>query len=149
MKKLTLAAALIFGNVLSAQEKPTDGKARVYVSDSESWQVSGGFAAHGDSNGFNAGGHFSGGARPQTVELIKTFTERCPGVIATMDRTKADYVVLFDREGGKGYLRKRDKIAVFKNNGDLVYSGSTRSVGNAVQDACESLQKANGGISTN
>jgi hypothetical protein len=126
---------------LIAQDKPGDSKARVYVSDSESWQVSGGFGAHGDSNGnFNAGGHFSGGARPQTVEVIKTFTERCPAVVVTMDRAKADYVVLFDREGGKGYARKRDKIAVFHKAGDLVYSGSTRSLGNAVQDSCEALQ---------
>ncbi len=128
--------------LLVAQDKPADGKARVYVTDSESWQVTGGFAAHGDSSGnFNAAGRVSGGARPQTVEVIKTFTERCPAVVVTMDRAKAEYVVLFDREGGKGYARKRDKIAVFKNNGDLVYSGSTRSLGNAVQDSCEALQK--------
>ena len=136
--------ALVFlslATLMVGQDKPADGKARVYVTDSESWQVSGGFGAHGDSSGnFNAGGHYSGGARPQTVEVIKTFTERCPGVVVTMDRAKADYVVLFDREGGKGYARKRDKIAVFKNNGDLVYSGSTRSLGNAVQDSCEALQ---------
>jgi hypothetical protein len=58
-----------------------------------------------------------------------------------MDKTKADYVVLLDHEGGKGYARKDNKIAVFHNNGDLVYSGSTRSLGNAVKDACAAIQK--------
>jgi hypothetical protein len=58
-----------------------------------------------------------------------------------MDKAKADYVILFDREGGKGYPRKRDKIAVFKKEGDVLYSESTRSVGNAVQDSCSAIQQ--------
>jgi hypothetical protein len=97
-------------------------KPRVHVSDSNSWETSGGFTASRGS----AAGSFSGGARPQTVEVIKTFGERCPGVVVTMEKAKADYIVLFDREGGKGYARKRDKIAVFKKEGDVLYSGSTR-----------------------
>lgn len=110
-------------------------KPRVYVSDSNSWQTSGGFyASHG-----TASGSFSGGARPQTVEIIKTFGQRCPGVLVTMDKSKADYIILFDREGGKGVVLKHDKIAVFKKDGDVLYSGSTRSVGNAVQDSCGAI----------
>ena len=62
-------------------------------------------------------------------------------MMVTMDRTKADYVVLFDREGGKGYARKRDKIALFQKNGDVLFTGSTRSLGNAVHDACKAIQK--------
>ena len=112
-------------------------KPRVFVSDSNSWQISGGFAASRGSGG----GGFSGGARPQTVEIIKTFGERCPSVIVTMDKSKADYVVLFDREGGKGILLKHDKIAVFKKDGDALYSGSTRSVGNAIQDSCGAIER--------
>src|SRR5258708_32309808 len=87
----TLTASLIAAGALSAQEQ-RDGKLRVYVSDSQSWQVSGGFGLH---NG-DGGGHFAGGASPQTVEVIKTFTERCLSAVVTMDRSKADYVVLFD-----------------------------------------------------
>jgi hypothetical protein len=113
-------------------------KPRIYVSDSESWQVVGGFGA---SNG-SAAGHFAGGASPQTVEVIKTFGDRCPDVVVTMDKDKADYVVLFDREGGKGLARKRDKIAVFKRDGDVLFSGSTRSLGNAVQDSCKAIESS-------
>jgi len=112
-------------------------KPRVYVSDSNSWESSGGFGMAGGTGS----GHFSGGARPQTVEVIKTFGQRCPTVTVTMDKTKADYVVLFDREGGKGLAMKKDKIAVFKKDGDVLYSGSTRSVGNAVQDSCGAIGK--------
>ena len=119
---------LAFSICASAQNGRDSGP-KVYVTESNSWESSGGFSAsHG-----SAAGAFSGGARPQTVEVIKTFGERCQSVTVTMDKSKADYIVLFDRDGGKGYARKRDKIAVFKRNGDVLYSASTRSVGSAVQ----------------
>ena len=104
----------------SAPTSAQPAKPRVYVSDSNSWESSGGFTATRGS----AAGAFSGGARPQTVEVIKTFSERCPAVVVTMDKAKADFVVLFDREGGKGVAMKRDKIAVFKKEGDVLFSAS-------------------------
>jgi hypothetical protein len=83
----------------------------------------------------------SGGARPQTVEVMKTFSQRCPIVTITMDKTKANYVVLLDREGGKDIFSRDNKIAIFRNDGDLLYSGSTRSLGNAVSDACKAIRR--------
>ncbi len=124
--------------LLSFGQSPVGQKPKVYVSDSSSWEASGGFAVSRGSGG----GGFSAGARPQTVEIIKTFGQRCPSVTVTMDKAKAEYVVLFDRDGGKGIARKRDKIAVFKKDGDVLYSGSTRSVGNAVQDSCRAIDGA-------
>src|SRR4051794_14792792 len=73
-------------------------KARVFVTDSQSWEMSG--SSGGSSSAF--GGHVSGGARPQTGEIVKTFTERCPDVVINNIREKADYVVVLDHEGGKG-----------------------------------------------
>ncbi len=122
--------------VVAQDTQPT--KVRIYITDSNSWAVSGGF---GTSRG-SGGGGFSGGSRPQTVEVIKTFGQRCPSVVVTMDKDKADYVVLFDRESSKGIARKRDKIAVFKKDGDVLYSESVRSVGTAVQDSCASIEKS-------
>lgn len=116
------------------------GKPRVYVSDSESWLVSGGFGA---SNG-TAAGAMKGGSSPQTVEIIKTFQQRCPEVVVTNDRSKASYAILFDRESFKGALAHRDKIAVFKKDGDSIFSDSTRSVGNSVKDACAAIMKDSG-----
>lgn len=113
------------------------GKPRLYVTDSQSWLMAGGWGA---SNG-TGGGAMRGGSSPQTVEIIKTFGQRCPDVVVTNDRDRASYVVLFDRESFKGLLRKRDKIALFRRNGDVLYSNSVRSVGNAVKDACEAIQK--------
>lgn len=114
---------------------PSDGKIRVFVTDSESWQMSGGWGA---SNG-SGGGAASGGARPQTAEIVKTFSERCSEVVMTNKSEMANYAVTLDHEGGKGYLRKDNKVAVFRKNGDAILSESTRSLGNSVKDACAAI----------
>ena len=126
---------VIFGLLLipaAAQQKP-----RVFITDSKSWEVSG--SAGGGNGAFAA--HSSGGARPQTAEIIKTFGERCPEVIVNNKVEKADYVVLLDHEGGKGITLHDNKVAVFNGDGDSIVSHSTRSLGNAVKDACESINK--------
>ncbi len=102
--------------------------------------ISGIYRSTGKGTG-SAHGSSSGGARGQTVEIMKTFAERCPEVTITSDKAKAEYIVLFDHEGGKGYAMKDNKIAVFKTDGDLLFSHSTRSLGNAVKDACTAILK--------
>lgn len=124
-----LTAFLAFSICAGAQDGQVTGP-KVYVTESNSWESSG-----------SAYGAFSGGARPQTVEVIKTFGQRCPSVTVTIDKGKADYVVLFNRDGGKDYLRRRDKIAIFMKNGDVLYAGSTRSVGSAIHDSCSAIEE--------
>ena len=120
-----------------APTSPADKKTRIYITDSESWEVRGGW---GGSNGYG-GGHEAGGARPQTAEIIKTFNQRCPDLTVTNNRDRAGYAVILDHEGGKGALRRRNKIAVFNRDGDSIYSDSTRELGNAVKDACAAIRK--------
>jgi hypothetical protein len=110
---------------------------RVFVTDSKSWEISGGFG--GSSAGF--AGHTSGGARPQTAEIIKTFGEKCSGVTVNNRLERADYVVLLDHEGGKGWIRKDNKVAVFNREGDSIVSKSTRSLGGSVETACGAIMK--------
>lgn len=114
------------------------GKPRVFVTDSEAWAAIGGFS---EANGTGSG-LMVAGSSPQTVEVINDFARGCPGITVTNDRIAADYIVLFDRDAaGKAMsnLARGDKIAVFRQHGDLVYSGKTRSVANAVKDACAAL----------
>lgn len=110
---------------------------RVFISDTQSWTVSGGF---GSADG-GGGGAVSGGARPQTVEVMNTFRKKCPEVVVTMREETADFIVLLDHEGGKGAIWKDNKIAVFTKAGDMIHSSSTRSLGNAVKDGCEAIKK--------
>jgi hypothetical protein len=94
----------------------------------------------GVSNG-SAGGYEKGGARPQTPEIIKTFNQRCPEYTVTNNKGRANYAVILDHEGGKGLLRHRNKIAVFDRDGDVIFSNSTRELGNSVKDACAAVAK--------
>ncbi|MBZ5526214.1 MAG: PEGA domain-containing protein [Acidobacteriia bacterium] len=115
---------------------PPEDRARVYVTDSQSWEASGGSGGSGGVFGSEG----AGGARPQTAEIIKTFGERCPDVMVNNIREKANYIVVLDHEGGKGYLHHRNKVAVFAaRSGDAVVSKSTLSLGGSVEEACKGI----------
>ena len=118
--------AIVLGVCVAALAIGADEKRRVFVTQSDSWQQKG----------------RNGGAAPQTAEIIKTFGERCPALTITNNRDRADYVVQLDHEGGKGWAQRDNKVAVFSKDGDLVYSGSTRSLGGGVKDACAAILKA-------
>ena len=120
----------ILNTLAFAQTKP-----RVFITDSHSWEVR---AATAGVDG-TFGGSGSGGARPQTAEIVKTFGERCQSVIVNNKREKADYVIVLDHEGGKGGVFRDNKIAIFNPDGDSIFSRSTRSLGNAVKDSCAAI----------
>jgi hypothetical protein len=61
-------------------------------------------------------------------------------VIVANDRNIASYVVLLNYTGA-GKLRKPNKISVFRRNGDVLYSGSTSFIANAVKDSCAAIAK--------
>ena len=129
MRKLLGLLAVTIAMVAFAAEKP-----RVYVTDSNSWEMGG-----GSSSPF--GGETHGGARPQTAEIVKTFNERCPDVVINNKQGRADYVVVLEHEGGKSFILRDNKVAVFNRDGDAIMSDSTRSLGNAVKDACSAIAR--------
>lgn len=120
----------------------SDGKVRVLVTDSQSWETRGGSSAGGNRNGWGASSWIADGARPQTVEIIKTLNQRCPEVIVTNKLAKADFVLTLDHEGGKGLLSHRNKIAILNREGDAIFSNSTRELGNSLKDACPAMLNA-------
>jgi hypothetical protein len=144
MRRILTLAFVSLAVAAVAQTSP-DGRARVFISDSQSWQIAGNA---GGSNGTWASST-RGGARPQTAEIIKTFGDRCPQVVVNNKQDKADYVVLLDHEGGKSILVHDNKVAVFNSDGDSIVSHSTRSLGNSVKDACEAITKDWPGRSAN
>jgi hypothetical protein len=125
--KWALAVAVFLCSYAFSAERP-----RVYVTDSNSWELGGGSASP-------FGGETHGGARPQTAEIVKTFSERCPDVVINNKQEKADYVVVLEHEGGKSFILHDNKVAVFNRDGDAIMSNSTRSLGNAVKDACSAI----------
>lgn len=138
---LVFALSLLLCAVAVAKEKQTSDdpdKPRVFITDSQSWEMSG----HSGGAGGAFGGEAHGGARPQTAEIIKTFGERCPQVVTNNIQERADYIVILDHEGGKSMLRHKNKVAVFTRiTGDSLISKSTLSLGGGVQDACDAIKK--------
>jgi hypothetical protein len=142
---LSLCVCLGFGVVCAQttqsnvpEQGPATEKPRVFITDSQSWEIAG--HAGGAGGAFGAETH--GGARPQTAEIIKTFGEKCPGTVVNNLQAKANYIVLLDHEGGKGYLRHRNKVAVFEaQSGDAVVSKSTLSLGGSVDEACRGIMQ--------
>lgn len=134
---LVFAVVSTFGQQTSVQQtSPPADKPRVFITDSQSWEMSG--SAGGANGAFAA--HSSGGARPQTAEIVKTFGEKCPDVMINNIQAKANYIVVLDHEGGKGYLRHKNKVAVFDaQSGDSIISKSTLSLGGSVDEACRGI----------
>ncbi len=133
MTRLTTPAVFLVAilTALTASAAPKDdGRARVFVPESESWSVGGEFDIFGE---------VKGGAKPQTAEVVKTIHERCPRVVVTRKEERADYILVLQHEGGKIFLRKDNKYAVFNAEGDAIGSGSTRSLGNAIKEACAAI----------
>lgn len=135
---LALVLVVVVLPALSPHTEGASGEVRVFVTESTSWSVSGTETVVESAGG----GHMQGGAKPQTAEIMKTISRRreCAGVIVTINREKADYILLLERVGGRDIIAKDNKMALFNRDGDMVASSSTRSLGNAVKDACLAIQ---------
>ena len=128
----SLLFALIAIPGMVAAEKP-----RVFITESTAVQVSGD-AAVADVKGSLA---LTGGTSPQNVEVIKTFAQRCPAVVVTANREKADYLIRLDHEAINPTtpFTHGNKVAVFDGSEDLIYSNSSRLLGSAVKGACTAI----------
>ena len=117
---LALAAAVFAGE----GEKP-----RVYVATSDSWEMGG-------------PGRNKGGAAPQTAEIIKTLNDKCGAAVQiTNNKDRADFILTMEHDGGKGWARRDTKYAVFMKDGDMLASGSARSIGGGIEAACRAITK--------
>ena len=137
------AAMSARGNGTAAIPQPPSSKTRV-TADSTARTSSGKLHVFieesNDSCSFTSSRHSSqGSTHPQTVEVMKTFGESCPNLTVTKDSHKADYTVSFERESLKT-IRRHNKFAAFNRSGDMVFSSSTRELGNAVRSFCASIQ---------
>jgi hypothetical protein len=125
--------------VARAQEKT-----RVYINESRSWEMTGGIGGNRDSFSGNVSG-----SRPRTAKINKkfnkkfnkTFNVRCPTFTITNEEDEADYKVILHHKSWQGLIRRDNKYAVYNKDGDVIASGSTRSLGNAVKNACQAIDK--------
>jgi len=134
MKRTLLPYAVALGAMAPgfAVEKP-----RVFITESQSVQLAGA-AAIGETKGALS---LTGGTSPANIEVMKTFLQRCPAVVVTANRDKADYVIRLDHEavGPTTPFVRGNKVAVFDKNDELIYSNTTKFLGNAVKNACAAI----------
>ena len=127
--------AIMVGAVVAQEQEAERPTVRVFVAESQAQAFAG------------DGGGTSGGTNDQTVEIQKNIQdqETCEGLRVTNRSQRAHFVVTMDRsEGGFskrafGFASRDNKIALFDGWGDLIYSNSTRSLGNAVKDVCTAI----------
>jgi hypothetical protein len=130
--KLACSALLVLATISGAADKP-----HIFITESTAVQASGD-AAVADVKGSLA---LTGGTSPQNVEVIKAFAQRCPAVVVTANREKADYLVRLDHEAMNPTtpFTHGNKVAVFDGNEDLIYSNSSRLLGTVVKGACAAI----------
>jgi hypothetical protein len=131
-----LAASVLLIVAICAWGEPAQ-KARVFITESGTPQAKGD-ALVGDAKGKLA---FTGGTSPENIEVMKAFSRSCAGVIVTADREKADYVVRLDHEAINPTtpFTHGNKVAVFNQKDDLIYSNSTRVLKSLVKGACSAI----------
>jgi len=136
---LRLATLIVLFISPALAQQPTTVKARVHVTDRDTWQEQGGFAAR---NGVAAGSYEAGVVR-QNTELVKTLNRQCPDVTITANKAAADYIVIWDHTdwAHTKWSGSQNQFTVYKANGDLVGSGSAHKMPNAAKGICELVTK--------
>jgi len=121
-------------------------KPRVYISDSQSWEETGGFGntPNGNSETLYAG------YNPEMVDVYENFTADCSIVTVVQEKTGADYAILFDKGTSKkgmkglGGLVKVNKVTVVTRSGETLLSEESHSADTAVKLACSAIAQKNG-----
>ena len=134
--KTQLACSVLLTFAVSASGRQSQ-KPRVFITESGTPQASDDSTV-GDAKSSVA---FTGGSSPQSIEVMKAFSQRCPDVIGTADREKAEYVVRLDHEpiSPTTPFVHGNKVAIFNKSQDLIYSNSTRTLSSAVKGACRAI----------
>ena len=123
----------------AAAQKPQD-RPRVYITDRDSWKEFGWIVA----SNRHASGAISGRIVREHTESVKTFNRTCPDVTVTENKEKADFALVWDRTNWNetAWTGHQNNLALYKRNGDLVWSGASHRMTTAAKDACKAVLKA-------
>lgn len=157
-KRAAAAAAVIRSDLQSSEparaasapaEDHGPRKPRVYVSDTASWNASGGFSRASSI----APDALYGGYDPDLTDIYQDFTSDCSAITVTQKKGDADFVVLFDKgtpkKGLKGLhgLVKVNKVTILSKSGETLLSETARSSDVAVTAACNAVSQPASGAS--
>jgi len=69
------------------------------------------------------------------ANAIKAFRDRCPKILITSEKGKANYVV----ELVPASFTRENIVVVINSTGIIIHSGTTMNLGNAAKDACAAI----------
>jgi TonB family protein len=118
------------------QTRPNDEKVRVYISDSESWEILGGWGTANHQNA-SGSGDVRGRPNPRTAEIINFINQSCPELMVTGNRDQANYAVNDAGEDSCG----RKQITVSDRDSDSIFFFEARKgeLGKSVKNACAAI----------
>ena len=129
-----------------AQNDKGPHKPRVYISDTQSWNETGGFS----NKSANGDAPLYAGYNPEMPDIYQDFTSDCPAIMVTQDKTQADFAILFDKGSSKkgvkglGGLVKVNRVTVLSRGGETLLSDESHSEDTAVRMACSAIAQKTG-----
>jgi hypothetical protein len=120
------------------QMPPSDEKVKIYISDRESWEMSGGWGETGHQNENGSGdiaSRAASDARPETAEIINIINQHCPELSVTDNKDKANYAVI---DAGEDPCRRKQISVISRDNGFAHFSGA-KGLEKSVKMACAAL----------
>lgn len=145
MRKLTLITicaicAACAASAVAAEAQTTPAPAvttKIYISNSDDWNKSGGFKAKTSSN--------TDTAPPDSSHLneVSAMASQCSTAEVTSDSSKASYILLWDTKAIWNALSARTNLLIlYTPKGDAVYSIRADSMGAAAKHVCTFLKTA-------
>ena len=123
------ACAVVAGQAQSAPAKP-----KIYISNSDDWQKSGGFKTRTSASADTGA--------PDSAHLneVSAMASQCSTVEVTSDPSKASYILLWDTKALWNALSaKTNLLIMYTPKGDAVYSIRADSMNAAARHVCTFL----------
>jgi hypothetical protein len=121
------------------QPPASQGKPRVFVAGRGTLNTTTNAESSGDHSFRQFHAATTHDAHDESMEVMKDLQKECPGVMMTLDQSKADYVVMLNRESKRkelGALKHNSQMLVANSAGDVLGANNTRTVNNASKNAC-------------
>jgi len=121
------------------QAVTSPGKPRVFVAGRGTLNTTTNAESSGDHWFRQSHAATTNDAHDESMEVMKDLQKECPGVMMTLDQSKADYVVMLNRESKRkelGALKHNSQMLVANSAGDVLGANNTRTVNNASKNAC-------------
>ena len=136
MRTLVLIVICAF-TAVAAQAQAAPAKTKIFISNSDDWQKSGGFKARTSAA--------ADASAPDSAHLseVSAMASQCSTTEVTSDPSKAAYILLWDTRAIWNALSARTNLLImYTPKGDAVYSIRADTMGAAARHVCSYLTTA-------